>query len=566
MPLLFCPGRETTIIQHPPENGLQGPSRRNKVFSYAATALADVPAGAVVLISGFAGIGWPEALLTALHSGGADRLTLVCQGVWPDHGGQRQGYSGVERLVTDSGALGYRAVEPPQGPSSSPAELVDSNGRRVVFAPGGVALSLVDVAAMIRTGYVGTAVLQPARVGPSGDFTHWTTAYTPGVFSPASAIDWASGSGRVIAMMPHTSPEGLPNIVGETRLPLDGVGCVDTIITDVAVFSATANGLTLLELAPGWSVDEVSAITGASLNASPDVKEMTFDLPHLEFPGKVYNSGLEALQDLPNDAVVNIDGFAGPGGMAHYLLTALRDHGAKDLTLISNTAGIARVVDFGTPPGRHAIDHSILVDRNQVAKAIASYPVSPSASRPSSFELAYQRGEVDLEVVPQSTLAEEWEEDIDLINASGQFLQPVPGMSFSSSSDTFAMIRGGHVDVTVLGSHQPSAKGDVANWMLPQRGVGNVGGAMDLAVGANSVIIAMEHTDRRNQPKIVEECTSPITAKGCVSLIVTDLAVIQPTEDGLVLKEFAPGWTPEEVQELTAAKLIMAPDLKEYQL
>ena len=137
MPLLFCPGRETTIIQHPPENGLQGPSRRNKVFSYAATALADVPAGAVVLISGFAGIGWPEALLTALHSGGADRLTLVCQGVWPDHGGQRQGYSGVERLVTDSGALGYRAVEPPQGPSSSPAELVDSNGRRVVFAPGG---------------------------------------------------------------------------------------------------------------------------------------------------------------------------------------------------------------------------------------------------------------------------------------------------------------------------------------------------------------------------------------------------------------------------------------------
>ena len=163
-------------------------------------------------------------------------------------------------------------------------------------------------------------------------------------------------------------------------------------------------------------------------------------------------------------------------------------------------------------------------------------------------------------------LAEEGEEDIDLINASGQFLQPMPGMSFSSSSDTFAMIRGGHVDVTVLGAHQVSAKGDLANWMLPQRGVGNVGGAMDLAVGAQSVIIAMEHTDRRNQPKIVEECTFPITAKGCVSLIVTDLAVIQPTEEGLVLKEVAPGWTPEEVQELTGVKLIMAPGLKEYAL
>ena len=163
-------------------------------------------------------------------------------------------------------------------------------------------------------------------------------------------------------------------------------------------------------------------------------------------------------------------------------------------------------------------------------------------------------------------LADEGEEDIDLINAGGQFLQQVPGMAFSSSSDTFAMIRGGHVDVTVLGSHQVSAKGDLANWILPQRGVGNVGGAMDLAVGAKAVIIAMEHTDRQNQPKIVEECTFPITAKECVSLIVTDLAVIQPTAEGLVLKEVAPGWTPEEVQELTGAKLTMAPDLKEYQL
>ena len=163
-------------------------------------------------------------------------------------------------------------------------------------------------------------------------------------------------------------------------------------------------------------------------------------------------------------------------------------------------------------------------------------------------------------------LAEEGEEDIDLINAGGQFLQPVPGAAFFSSADAFAMIRGGHVDVTVLGSHQVSARGDLANWMLPARGVGNVGGAMDLAVGARGVIVAMEHTDRRNRPKIVEECTFPLTGKECVSLIVTDLAVIQCTREGLVLKEVAPGWTPEEVQSLTGAKLIMAPGLKEYEL
>jgi 3-oxoacid CoA-transferase subunit B len=163
-------------------------------------------------------------------------------------------------------------------------------------------------------------------------------------------------------------------------------------------------------------------------------------------------------------------------------------------------------------------------------------------------------------------LADEGDEDIDLINAGGQFLQPVPGMAFFSSVEGFAMIRGGHVDVTVLGAHQVSARGDLANWMLPERGVGNIGGAMDLAAGAKQVIVAMEHTDRHNHFKIVEECDYPITGKTCVSLIVTDLAVMQPTEQGLVLKEVAPGWTPEEVQELTGARLILAPDLKEYEL
>jgi 3-oxoacid CoA-transferase B subunit len=163
-------------------------------------------------------------------------------------------------------------------------------------------------------------------------------------------------------------------------------------------------------------------------------------------------------------------------------------------------------------------------------------------------------------------LADDDEPDIDLINAGGQFLQQVPGMAYFSSVDGFAMIRGGHVDVTVLGAHQVSATGDLANWMLPERGVGNIGGAMDLAAGAKTVIVAMEHTGRDNQPKIVPECTYPITGKGCVSLIVTDIAVMQPTPEGLVLKEVAPGWEAEDVQQLTEARLIVSPDLKEYEL
>ena len=163
-------------------------------------------------------------------------------------------------------------------------------------------------------------------------------------------------------------------------------------------------------------------------------------------------------------------------------------------------------------------------------------------------------------------LADEGEEDVDLINAGGQFIKAVPGMSFFNSADGFAMIRGGHVDVTVLGAHQVSAKGDIANWLLPQRGVGNVGGAMDLAAGAKDVIVAMEHTDRENTPKIVEECDLPLTGKECVSLIVTDLAVIRRTSEGLVLEEVAPGWTAEEVQGLTGARLIVSPSLGHFRL
>ncbi len=159
----------------------------------------------------------------------------------------------------------------------------------------------------------------------------------------------------------------------------------------------------------------------------------------------------------------------------------------------------------------------------------------------------------------------EEQEDIHLINAGGQYLQSIGGMSFFDSAEAFAMIRGGHVDVTVLGSHQVSATGDLANWMLPQRGVGNVGGAMDLATGAK-VIVAMEHTDRNGEPKIVEECTFPLTSKGCVYLIVTDLAVIECDGVGRTLKEVAPGWTPEEVQQLTGARLTISPDVKEFEL
>ena len=163
-------------------------------------------------------------------------------------------------------------------------------------------------------------------------------------------------------------------------------------------------------------------------------------------------------------------------------------------------------------------------------------------------------------------MAEPGEEDQDLTNAGGQFLAWYPGMSFFHSADAFAMIRGGHIDVTVLGALQVSEKGDLANWMLPERGVGNVGGAMDLAAGARRVIVAMEHTDRSGHSKIVTECEYPLTGRACVDTIVTDIAVIQVTGDGLVLHEVAPGWAAQDVQAVTDANLIISPSIQEIQL
>ena len=164
--------------------------------------------------------------------------------------------------------------------------------------------------------------------------------------------------------------------------------------------------------------------------------------------------------------------------------------------------------------------------------------------------------------------AEEFAEkaDIDLVNAGGQYVTPMPGMSFFHHADSFGMIRGSHIDMTVLGVIEVSEKGDLANWMAPGRGTGNIGGGMDLAFNAKRVIAATEHTTKAGKPKIVKQCSTALTAPGCVDLIVTDVAVIQVTPDGLLLKEFAPGWTAEEIQAVTEPQLAVSADLKEIEL
>ncbi len=153
--------------------------------------------------------------------------------------------------------------------------------------------------------------------------------------------------------------------------------------------------------------------------------------------------------------------------------------------------------------------------------------------------------------------AKEGEEDPDLSNAGDEDITAIEGASFFDSGVSFDMIRGGHLDVTVLGGFQVSEKGDLANWKLPAREVGSYGGAMDLALGAKKVIVLMKHTTKEGEARVVKECSYPLTCPRCVKMIVTDLAVIDVEREGLRLREAAPGWTPEEIQRLTGAKLMM---------
>src|SRR5258706_2335840 len=149
------------------------------------------------------------------------------------------------------------------------------------------------------------------------------------------------------------------------------------------------------------------------------------------------------------------------------------------------------------------------------------------------------------------------QEDFDQVDAMKVPVTLIPGASFFHQADAHLMSRGGHLDVAVLGGFQVSEKGDLANWKIPgAQASGGIGGAMDIAAGAKTLIVCMEHTTKDGAPKIMKQCTYPLTGLACVDVIVTDLAVIDVQPEGLLLREVAPGWTAEEVQEATGAPLI----------
>ncbi|MCM3567500.1 3-oxoacid CoA-transferase subunit B [Neobacillus mesonae] len=217
-----------------------------------------------------------------------------------------------------------------------------------------------------------------------------------------------------------------------------------------------------------------------------------------------------------------------------------------------------------------------LLTREQVAERIAQdlhdgaivnlgigIPVLVSNYVSNDAEIIYQS---EQGVLGMGSVAKPGEEDPDLVNASKQPVTLVPGGSFCHHADSFAMLRGRHIDIAVMGGMQVSEKGDLANWKVKGAELGSIGGAMDIALGSRKLFIAMTHTSKDGGFKIVKELDYPVTALRCVDRIYTDMAIIDVTSEGLVLKEVAPGLNAEDVQKVTEARLIVSNELKEMSI
>jgi 3-oxoacid CoA-transferase subunit B len=216
-----------------------------------------------------------------------------------------------------------------------------------------------------------------------------------------------------------------------------------------------------------------------------------------------------------------------------------------------------------------------MLDKNQIAQRIArevkdGYYVNLGIGIPT-LVANYVRTDIEVEfqsengVLGMGPFPFDGEEDADIINAGKQTITTLPGASFFDSATSFGMIRGQHVDLTILGAMEVAENGDIANWKIPGKMVKGMGGAMDLVASAENIIVAMMHTNRAGDSKVLKRCSLPLTGVGCVKKVVTNLAVMEVTADGFKLLERAPGVTVAEIQQATEGKLVVEGEIPEMQ-
>lgn len=217
-----------------------------------------------------------------------------------------------------------------------------------------------------------------------------------------------------------------------------------------------------------------------------------------------------------------------------------------------------------------------MLDKNGIAKRIArevkdGYYVNLGIGIPT-LVANFVRDDISVEfqsengVLGMGPFPYEGEEDADIINAGKQTITTLPGASFFDSATSFGMIRGQHVDLTILGAMEVAENGDIANWKIPGKMVKGMGGAMDLVASAENIIVAMMHTNKAGQSKLLKRCTLPLTGVGCVTKIVTNLAVLEVTDDGFLLLERAPGVSIEQIKEATEGRLVVPEEVPEMVL